>query len=116
MSIIIYIILVQALDEKEKPGGGKKGGAAANINLASFTGVLNHVDLHADDDDDEDVLDVIPKAYIAKKSCNDQSRLIVASVIGTTLANFTICKKRDGVYATISNFNTSLQQKSVYKI
>ena len=31
----------QALDEKEKPGaeGGKKGGAAANINLASFTGV-----------------------------------------------------------------------------
>ena len=31
---------LKALDEKEKPGGGKKGsGPAANINLASFTGV-----------------------------------------------------------------------------
>ena len=31
---------LKALDEKEKPGGGKKGsGPATNINLASFTGV-----------------------------------------------------------------------------
>merc|ERR550534_3084619 len=35
----IMFAVQKALDEKEKPGaGGKKGGAAANINLASFTG------------------------------------------------------------------------------
>merc|ERR550534_2230977 len=35
----IMFAVQKALDEKEKPGGGKKGsGPAANINLASFTG------------------------------------------------------------------------------
>ena len=46
------VILIQALDEKEKPGGGKKGGAAAaNINLASFTGVLSPLHLVPHDDE-----------------------------------------------------------------
>ena len=62
------MILSQALDEKEKPGGGKKGGASANINLASFTGVNNPVDCHAADDN---VLDVIHEDYITIKPCND---------------------------------------------
>ena len=69
MKITIYMIMSQALDEKEKPGGGKKGGASANINLASFTGVNNTLDCHAADD--EDVLDVIHEAYITIKSSND---------------------------------------------
>merc|ERR1719331_1545683 len=34
----IMFAVQKALDEKEKPGAGGKGGAAANINLASFTG------------------------------------------------------------------------------
>merc|ERR1719412_2643285 len=36
----IMFAVQKALDEKEKPGGGKKGGSSGNINLASFTGVL----------------------------------------------------------------------------
>merc|ERR1712083_880503 len=34
----IMFAVQKALDEKEKPGGGKKGGSSGNINLASFTG------------------------------------------------------------------------------